>query len=176
MNGERIEISANKKENVKLIFYGIGFIGLTVFLILIADEQQMMHATLLKLISYLFLVILIPSLAYVAYRLSDNSPRIIIDSAGLTDNTAVTSPGFIPWQAIEGFRVKTIYSTPFIGVILKDPESIQQSANPVIRMFNKLNNRMFTSSYLISVNTLDIEFDKFADLVRSYHQKYSERI
>jgi hypothetical protein len=32
---------------------------------------------------------------------------------------------------------------------------------------------MFRSNYLISVKTLNIEFDKFAELARSYHQKYT---
>jgi hypothetical protein len=173
MNGTRIEISANKKENVKLIFYGIGFIGLSVFLILAADEQQIMPALLLKSLIYVFLLILIPSLVFLLYRLSDNSPRIIIDSAGLTDHSAITSPGFIPWREIEGFRIKSIHSIPFLGIILKDPEAFYKSSPPVARFLNKLNKSMFRSNYLISVKTLNIEFDKFAELARSYHQKYT---
>lgn len=169
----RIEITASKKKSIKIVFYSIGLIGMGIFVLVIADDQQMMPPFLARLIGYLALMLFIPALCYIIYRLFDDSPRIIIDSAGITDNTAATSPGFIPWREIEGFLIKKVYDVPLFGIILKDPENFYKSSNPVSRFYNLLNIRMFKSSHMISIKTLDIDFDDFAKTVKKFHQKFA---
>ena len=173
MNVGRIEISNHKVKSLKLILGGICLIGIAIFVIMISEEQQMLAPFLVEIIGYLLLLFMIPSLIYVLYKLSDNSPRIILDSAGITDHSSATSPGFIPWRDIEGFEIKTVYSTQLLGFILKDPKDFYKSSKPISRFLNRLNSHMFKSHWMISVNTLKVEFDEFTELVRTYHQNYS---
>lgn len=169
---DRIEIKASSKKTVTLAIYGVCLIGVGIFLFVIAEQQSMAPALLLKLLSSLFLIIFVPALAFLLYRDADDSPRIIIDSSGLTDHSALTSPGFVPWHKIEDFQIRTIHAVPLLGIILKNPEAFYDSSNPISRIYNKLNYKVFKAAWFISVETLDIEFDEFAEQVMGYHRNY----
>lgn len=173
MNGNRIEIFVSKKRFLQFTLCGICLIALALFVLSISEEQQEFPPLVAEITAYLLILLFVPSLMYILYRLSDDTPAITIDPAGITDNSSATSAGFIPWREIKEFQIKTIYSTPLLGIILRDPEDFHRSANPISRFLCRLNHRIFKSSYMITTNALDIEFDEFVELVRSYHQKYS---
>lgn len=173
MNGDRIEIFTSQKKLVKLIFYAICLIMMGIFVMTISEKQQMVSPVFSKIVGYVSLALFIPALIYILYKFSGNSPALILDSTGLTDNSSATSPGFIPWHEIEKFEVKSIYSTSLLGVVLKNNHSFTRSPNSFSRFLNILNSSMFTSSYMISTNSLDIDFEELVHLTRLYHQKYS---
>lgn len=170
MKLDRIEIFASRKKTVSLILKGVGLLGLGIVTIAIAGKQDLMPAAVVEAAGWLLLLLVLFSLAYILYRTTENSPRIILDAAGITDNTTATSPGFIPWREIESFEVKTIYSTPLLGVGLKDPERSMKPSNPFLRIFHRLNRRISHSSWMISTQALEMEFDEFTELVRTYHR------
>jgi len=173
MNGDRIEVYTSKKRLLKLVFYAVCLIGMSIFVIFISEEQHMVPSMVAELIGYASLLLFIPAMFYMVYKLSDHSPVLIIDSVGLTDHTSATSPGFIPWREIKSFEVKKVHSTPLLGIVLKDPATISKKMSPLSRFLNQLNTKMMSSSYMISTATLDIEFNKLEELIRSYHQKYT---
>lgn len=155
-----------------MVIYGVCLIGMGIFLIVIAEQQLMAPPLVFKILSSLFLIIFVPAMAWFLYSDAGDSPKIVIDSSGLTDHSALTSPGFIHWYEIEGFQVRTIHGVPLLGIILKNPEAFYDSSNPISRIYNKLNHKLFKAAWFISVETLDIEFDEFIDLVRKYHRNY----
>lgn len=173
MDGDRTEIFISKKKSVKHILAGICLTAMGILVLAISEEQNTLPPEIAELVGYLSLAIFVPLLLYFVYRLSYDSPAIILDAAGLTDNSSATSPGFIPWDQIEGFQVKTIHSTPILGIVLRDSELFFKSANPVSRFFHRLNRKVYKTSYMISTTALKIDFEEFEKLARSYHQKYS---
>lgn len=158
MDTHRIEIRASKKKSIKNIFYGFMLIGMGVFLLFIAESQEMMPPFTVKVIGYLSLAIFLPALLYIFYRLFDDSPRVIIDSNGIMDKSAATSPGFIPWHEIEEFTIKEVFEVQFIGIVLKNPGYVNRSLHPVARFLNSLNKKFYSSQYMISTQDLNIEF------------------
>lgn len=173
MDTHRIEIRANKKKSIKIIFYGFLLIGMGIFLLVIADSQQILPPFAVKLIAYVSLAVFTPMLIYIFYRLFDDSPRIILDSTGIIDNSTLTSPGFIPWREIAGFEMKEVFETQFIGIVLKNHDAVNRSLHPAAQFFNSLNKRLYKSSHMISTQDLNIEFDELTELIYQYHQKYS---
>ncbi|MEX2484083.1 MAG: STM3941 family protein [Brumimicrobium sp.] len=173
MNSGRTEIYGSKKKTLILILKVSIIFPLAIFVLVISDGQEYMPSLLAKIAAYGLIFIFISLSLFHLYKLSENSPRIILDSDGITDNTTIASPGHIPWREIRELDVKTIYSTPLLGIALKDPESFQKPSNFVSRFWLSLNNRISSSFYMITTNNLDIDFDEFAEMARAYHQKYS---
>lgn len=63
MDTHRIEIRASKKKSMKNIFYGFMLIGMGVFLLFIAESQEMMPPFTVKVIGYLSLAIFFTRIA-----------------------------------------------------------------------------------------------------------------
>jgi len=173
MSYDRIEIFASKKKSIKVIFYAACLIALSIFVVMISEDQTMVPVFVAKLIGYLSLLLFIPSVLYLLYRLSDNSPKIILDSSGITDRSSATSAGFIPWKEIKEFQPKKVHSVSLLGIVLKDSDYFLKSLTPFSRFMNKLNGRLYSSSFLISTDTLEIDFEEFNNLVLAYHKKFS---
>lgn len=173
MNGDRTEIFISKKKSIKHILAAACLTAMSILVLAISEEQNTLPPEMAELVGYLSLAIFIPLLLYFVYRLSDDSPAIILDAAGLTDNSSATSAGFIPWDQIEELQVKTMHSTPILGIVLRDSEFFFKSANPVARFLYKINRKVYRTSCMISTTALKIDFEEFEELVRSYQHKYS---
>lgn len=173
MEGNRIEIFTSKKKQIKHIFYALGLIAMGIFVLLISADQQMLPPFAARIVGYLCLAMFVPALIYLIFKFFDDSPRLILDSQGLTVYSSAASPGFIPWNEIKDFEVHTIYSNRLLGVMVQEPEKLLQAQNPLSRVLNRINKNSYNCSFMISVATLDIEFEEFERMATLFKQKYS---
>lgn len=163
------------KNRSKLIYYCfVAVLGITVGFIFLFIPGLFIFLPLwfINTLGILCIVLFTLGFVYMIKNYFEDSPGIVLDSTGLTDNTSAFSPGHIPWKQIIGFRVRNIYSTPLLGVKLVDPYYLSKNSFFLVRFNDYLNHKICGSSILISVNTLEIEFDSFVELVKEYHGKY----
>lgn len=66
---------------------------------------------------------------YFVTKLFDKSPGFIISNKGITDNSSMTSRGFIPWAEIASIDETQVFIRQCITLILKEPA---QYKNPVL--------------------------------------------
>lgn len=93
-------------------------------------------------------------------------PGLIIDEKGLTDNSNMLSPGFIPWgdivsiNAAEGDLKKTL-----IAVVVKNPQ-IYLNKKPSMRASLEYQHRLFGSPIVINPTILDCDGQELISLLK----------
>jgi len=107
---------------------------------------------------------------FVAIKLFDSSPGLILNPEGLIENTNPFSIGFIAWSDIKGFEVQTIQNQKMLYVLLFEPEKHISKCSPWKYAMLKFSLRFSPSPVAISANSLKIAFDEMFYLVESYFQ------
>ena len=110
--------------------------------------------------------------AFVAKKIFDKKPGLILNSEGIIDNASIASPGFIPWSKITGISVFEMNKQKSLIVHLTDPKKYTDQGNFLVRKLNQANTQFSGSPIYISATTLDIKFDELLDLFNGYLQKY----
>jgi len=168
----RVEIYSGINSFLKKVLIAISFIAIGIILFVGPNyvEFSKFEFWFIKIAGALWLIFMIPAIAWALVRESTGSPKLILDSSGIDIQLGIRPPGLIHWNEIEGFKIKKIHSIPLLGIILKDPESAYRSSNPISRLYHKLNRRLYDASWFLSAKTLDIEFDQLVELVEEFHR------
>ncbi|TNE55560.1 MAG: hypothetical protein EP344_13230 [Bacteroidetes bacterium] len=111
------------------------------------------------------------STLYLLRKLADDRPGLIIDAAGITDNTSGVSVGLIKWGDITGMRQQRIGSTYFIMIDVADPEKYTARAGSVIKMGMEANHKLYGSPLAINANALQYDKTELAALLESEWQR-----
>jgi hypothetical protein len=179
----RIEIRSNKGKLARLLVISILFLCAGAWLA-IKDPQTsnpLFNNVFVKAIGFYGSALMgLFGLIFFTKKLLDSKPAIILDEEGLTDNMSAISLGFILWADINYVSELSIQPTAvstqwFVVIVLKEPEAyIEREANPIKRMFLKLNNKNYGSPIHLSTNSLDIEHKALYRLIAAHFQKYKE--
>jgi hypothetical protein len=109
---------------------------------------------------------------FIARKLFDNSPGLIIDQYGITNNANAINMGLIEWEDITGIKIEQIRSTKFLILYTNAPEKyINSTKNIVAKQALKMNNKIYGSPISITSNSLKIDFDDLENLIRSEFEK-----
>lgn len=104
---------------------------------------------------------------FVARKLFDNKPGLIIDQNGITDNTNATSMGLIEWEDITGIEKKQVMSNRFLILHTNRPEKyIDRAKNVIAKKAMDMNNKTYGSPITIISNSLKIDFNDLEKLIR----------
>jgi hypothetical protein len=105
-------------------------------------------------------------------KLCDRRPGLVIDDAGLIDNSSGLSAGRIPWSDIKGFTVNTIEKQRILAIEVHDPGKYVRQAHPLKRPVVELNAKHYGSPIQISAHALAIDFDTLLKTITEAHARY----
>lgn len=110
-------------------------------------------------------------------KIFNSKPGILINSAGITDNSSALSAGFIPWEDISAIESKRITNQKFIIIILKNPENyLEKIQNKFKQRAMQMNYKMSNSPINISANSLKISFDDLYEVLNKALSENSKTV
>jgi hypothetical protein len=99
-------------------------------------------------------------------KIFNTKPGLIIDEAGITDNSSGLSVGFIPWHDIKAIKAVTLHKQKFLQLIVDNPEEyINRQTNSLKRNGMKMSNKLYGSPVSISANSLQCNFDELKNIL-----------
>jgi len=109
---------------------------------------------------------------FIARKLFDNKPGLIIDSYGITNNTNATSMGLIDWEDITGIETKQVMSTKFLILHTNNPEKyINRAKNIISKQAMNMSYKTYGSPISITSNSLKINFNDLEKMITSEFEK-----
>ena len=106
---------------------------------------------------------------FIARKLPENKPGLIIDQEGLIDNSSALSPGQIPWSDIVNISVIEISRQKLILLDVKNPQDyIDRQSNGFKKKLMQINHNSYGTPISISANSLQIEFNELFGILENY--------
>lgn len=170
----QIKVGLNKKKLILLLLGGAGFVFFSTWFIvkpydfvnfLTRDEKIVYTVGIVGVIVFGFGTIML------FIKFLDKNPGLIIDKAGVTDNTTTNPVGFIPWKDITKIEVKKINSISILLIYLKNPNDYILKSSSINRLGLKKNMRTYGTPITITSLSLDCSF---AELERLLLDSYNE--
>lgn len=107
-------------------------------------------------------------------KLFDKKPGLILNAAGIHDNSSGIAAGFVPWSEITGFSIFEMQNQKTLVINAIEPQRYIMAGGAFKRMLNKMNYKMCGSPVVISVNSLKVGFDELLKICNSYLYKYQK--
>lgn len=107
-------------------------------------------------------------------KLFDKRPGLVLNSAGIIDNSSALAAGFIPWSEITGAAIYEVRRQKMLIIKVRNPEEFIQRGNVLQQAVVKINSKMSGSPIAITSNTLKIDFPKLLSTFEQYHRKYGQ--
>lgn len=119
-------------------------------------------AALFSILELLFIAILL----WAVTQLFRRSPALVFGEDGLTVNSSILAPGFIPWSNIQGAYSHTYRSSTRVAVALKDPNAVLRGHSMLKTLGLKIN--LWTSKTPVWIATfpLPIGADELRAMIR----------
>src|SRR6266478_418847 len=118
-----IVIYPSKKKMVLSAFGALGFVALSISGIVFQKELEIptwvvIIAALLGVPFFGFCFV------YLAYRLLNPAPAVIVGRDGILDNASALAAGSIRWDEIEDIIIELFEGQKFLGIILTHPDAL----------------------------------------------------
>lgn len=107
-------------------------------------------------------------------KLFDKKPGLVLNSAGIIDNSSGLAAGFIPWSEITGAEIYEVRRQKMLIIKVRNPETFIQRGNILQQAVVKINSRMSGSPIAITSNSLKINFAELLSTFEQYHRKYGQ--
>lgn len=107
-------------------------------------------------------------------KLFDKRPGLVLNSAGIIDNSSGLSAGFIPWSEITGAETYEVRRQKMLIIKVRNPEEFIQRGNVLRQAMVKMGSKLSGSPIAITSNTLKINFQELLATFAQYHKKYSQ--
>jgi hypothetical protein len=107
-------------------------------------------------------------------KLFDKKPGLVLNSAGIIDNSSVLAAGFIPWSKITGAEIYEVRRQKMLIVKVRNPEEFIQRGNVLRQATVRMGSKMSGSPIAITSNTLKINFTELLSTFEQYHRKYGQ--
>ena len=107
-------------------------------------------------------------------KLFDKKPGLVLNSAGIIDNSSGVAAGFIPWSEITGAEIFEVHRQKMLMIKVKNPQIYIERGNALRRAANKMNAKMGGSPIAITSNSLKINFAELLSTFEQYHRKYGQ--
>ncbi len=156
-NTNRIEIPLNKRRLILLLISALAFVGIGIWFATKPDSFRnglLGNPTIVSGIGLLSIVVFGLSFVVVLKKYLDNSPGLIIDQTGITDNSSGISAGHIPWSDIKEITTTKVFNQKFLTINLKKPEPGKKDA-----------------AVSIAVTTLKYDFNELEAILKAQFAK-----
>ncbi len=102
----------------------------------------------------------------IAKKLTENTPGLVINDEGITDNSSGASAGLILWKDIIEIRKIAVLNQSFLMIIVKNPEEyINRQTGLIKRRLMGINYKTYGSPINISPNGLKCNFDQLGETI-----------
>lgn len=109
-------------------------------------------------------------------KLFDPRPGLIINEAGISDNSGGLSAGQISWADIEDFSVLQIQRQRLILILVKNPQDyLDRQSNGWKRKLMAMNYRQYGTPISISTNGLKISFDELLEILKHHLATFQQK-
>lgn len=109
---------------------------------------------------------------FIARKLFDRRPGLVLREDGLVDNSSGVAAGLIPWTDVVGFEVMKVQSTRMLVIRVVDPERYAQRGGAFKRSLNRMNIKLCGSPVVIASNALQVNFDELQRLCVDYRERF----
>lgn len=170
-------VALNKKKLRSTVIISCGFL-IAIFLKFFLEDHkipwlgQYISPFILHALGVLCALFFIACAAIGGIKLADNKPGLILNSAGLLDNSSGLSAGIIPWHEIVGFDTFQFQSLKILIIKVRNPQKYMMRGNPLLRLFNWINFKLCGSPISITPESLNLSFEELEEMITRYHTKY----
>jgi len=177
---KQIEVPISKNKLILMILGSIIFIALGFWLIIVRPPVLFFNkadsAPIDLIVGIAGILFFGLCFVYIAKKLADNNPGLIINSDGITDNSSGVSAGLIPWKDINEITKETIANQDFLVIKVKNPEEyINRQTGLIKRKAMEMNYKSFGSPINISSNGLKCNFNELYQIINnSLHSSNDE--
>ena len=119
-----------------------------------------------------WVVLILPGLAvvFLLFKLSDMKPGLIVNKAGLINNSSGIAAREVLWSDVCDMAVFESKSTKMVFLNVHNPEQyIDREKNVLVRFILRQNFNMYGSPIGISTVGLKISFDELLDILNRYY-------
>jgi hypothetical protein len=114
-------------------------------------------------------ILLGPPILYLAIKkLASNQPAIIISDNGIFENSSIISVGFIQWNDNLAVEKTVLFNQNAVVLVISNKmlsSFIARETDILKRLIMKANYQTCGTLVTIFENSIDVDFDAFADLV-----------
>jgi hypothetical protein len=171
---EIIRIPFNKAKIKKIVIACIVLLGLSIWGLIIADNQTSFKPSTLKLYSYGGVVFCGLFLFYEVYTLFfDKRAGLEINAKGITDNTSALGSKSINWTEITHFKKTKAFGAEYITVYTSAQYKMKNGN--VFQYIGRASvNNEFGTTFMISSGLLDCDLDELLKVLTERLGKYGK--
>jgi hypothetical protein len=168
----QIEIPLSKKKLILMLIGSIGFVAAGLWFVInppTISNPFFGNPTVIFVTGIASILFFGLCAVYIARKLPDNKPGLIIDNIGLTDNSSGVSAGQILWSDIENISVIEILRQKLIMLQVKNPQNyIDKQTSGFKRKMMQMNLNMYGTPLSITSNSLQIKFDELLNILNNH--------
>ena len=168
----QIEIPLSKKKLILMLIGSVGFIAAGLWFVIhppIISNPFFGNPTVIFVTGIAAILFFGLCAVYIARKLPDNKPGLIINNVGLTDNSSGVSARQILWSDIENISVIEIHRQKLIMLAVKNPqEYIDKQTSGLKRKIMQMNFNMYGAPLSITSNSLQIKFDELLNILNNH--------
>lgn len=168
----QIEIPLSKKKLTLMLIGSIGFVAAGLWFVInpaTISNPFFGNPTVIFVTGIASIIFFGLCAVYIARKLPDNKPGLIIDNIGLTDNSSGVSAGQILWSDIENISVIEIHRQKLIMLHVKNPlVYIDKQTSGFKRKMMQMNFNMYKTPLSITSNSLQIKFDELLNILNDF--------
>lgn len=161
---QQMEIPLSKKKLTLMVLGSLIFIGLGILFVINPEKYSnpiMRNPTVIFIAGLASILFFGICFFFIANKLADNSPGLIIANDGILDNSSGVSAGKILWTDIEDLSVIKIYRQKLIMLQVNNPQDyIDKQESGLKRSIMTMNYKMYGTPLSITSNGLKISFDE----------------
>ena len=105
-------------------------------------------------------------------KLFDKRPGLVLNAAGMMDNSSGISAGLIPWAEITSIEALQIEQQKLLVVKVQNPDKYVQLGGAMRQAANKMNMKLCGSPLVISANSLEMNFAELLEISNAYLAKH----
>lgn len=173
---DEVIIELSNKKIILLILGSITFVVLSVWLLTIDPQsigiiQRLGSPILISIVAWAGIIFFgLCGLAGVK-KLFDNKPGLIINSAGIEDNSSAVVVGVVPWKDVTGISEYQVQGQKLVSVLVADTEKYANKGGVVKQMANRATIKMCGTPINISSSSLKIKHDELFKLLNEFYKK-----
>jgi hypothetical protein len=168
----QIEIPLSKKKMILMLIGSIGFVAAGLWFVInppTISNPFFGNPTVIFVTGIASILFFGLCAVYIARKLPENKPGLIIDNIGLTDNSSGVSAGQILWSDIENISVIEIHRQKLIMLHVKNPqEYIDRQTSGFKRKMMQMNFNMYETPLSITSNSLQIKFGELLNILNDH--------
>lgn len=149
-----ITIKSSKTKIVLLMLASIVFVLVCIWLLVYPYATNILTGTLVYPVAILGIIFFGFCGLYALSKIFDNTPGLIINDKGITDNSSAVSVGFVDWKDITNVSVTDVFGQKFVTVEVSNSNDLISKQGFLKRFLLNVNMQGYKSPVQLSSVTL----------------------